>query len=254
MNNVKITILFFLLAIFSGCSESDITPNSAPGGNNIGNGGSLARFSLAHNRLYIVDDYMLKAFSLADPMHPQAIDSLEIGWGTETIFGMGDSLLFIGTQQGMHILAINDDGSIEFLSTYEHIVSCDPVVAQDTLAYVTLRSENLCQQGADVLEIVDIRDLFNPQLLYRQSMINPHGLGIMDTLLFVTEGLHGLKVFDVNSPTQLEEISYLKEIHLVDVIPQNNLLIATGPRGIYQYDYSNPKNLKLLSVIGIKSP
>lgn len=245
--------LFSIMAVMLclSCADSDVSPNLAPGGNNVGSGGSLARFTIAHDKLYIVDNYTLKAFSLSEPMRPKAIDSLEIGWGTETIFGMGDSILFIGTQLGMHILSIKEDGSLEFLSTYEHIVSCDPVVAQDTLAYVTLRSENLCEQGADVLEVVDIRDLLDPQLIYRQPMINPHGLGISDTLLFVTEGLHGLKIFDINSPTDLEEITFLQNVHLVDVIPRSNLLIATGSEGIYQFDYSDPKNLKLLSLIPI---
>jgi len=237
-------IFWFAVACEGDSDNAHLAPNQQ------GQGGSLARFTLGNGFLYLVDSYQLLTFDLSDPMSPEKVHTADIGWDVETIFAM-DQLLFIGTQSGMHIYEINAEGHPEFLSTYEHIVSCDPVVAQDTLAYVTLRSENLCRDGADVLEVIDIRDLQNPEMLYQMDMINPHGLGIRDSLLFITEGAEGLKVFDVNAADDLEELSYIPEIKAFDVIPQSNLLIVTGPDGIYQYDYSDPENLRLLSTIPV---
>ena len=44
-------------------------------------------------------------------------------------------------------------------------------------------------------------------------------------------------------------VAHYKDINATDVIPFNNLLMMIGEDGIFQYDYSDPKNIKLLSQI-----
>lgn len=242
----QIQSLFFCSVVLFSCGneDNDFSPNSG----NQGAGGSLARFAIADGFFYLVDYNSLNTFDLSDPMNPQFISSEDIGFDVETIFIM-DSYIFIGTQTGMHIYEVDDSGKPSFVSVYEHIASCDPVIAQDSLAFVTLRTENICRDGMDVLEVIDIRDIKNPQLLHRKAMINPHGLGIQDSLLFVTEGMHGLKVYDVNAADQLQELQFIEGIAAFDVIPDKNLLIVTGEEGVSQYDFSDPSNLVLLSTI-----
>ena len=43
-----------------------------------------------------------------------------------------------------------------------------------------------------------------------------------------------------------------QNIHSYDVIPFRNVAIVVGSDGLYQYDYSDPKNLKLLSKIAVE--
>jgi hypothetical protein len=40
-------------------------------------------------------------------------------------------------------------------------------------------------------------------------------------------------------------------IQAYDVIPLGNILVMIGTDGLYQYDYSDPRNIKLLSIIPI---
>ncbi|UII19977.1 LVIVD repeat-containing protein [Fulvivirga ligni] len=245
----NITLFLFILVLFSQCEDSN---GSLAPSDQQGQGGSLARFTISNNYLYVVDIHRLITLDLENPMEPKFVSDINLATDSETIFFMKGNL-FIGTQTGLLIYKIGSDGTPEFLSKYEHVVSCDPVIAQDTLAYVTLRSENFCQQGVNRLEVIDIRDLTAPQLVHRVEMINPHGLGMVDSVLYVTEGESGLKIFDVNAADDIEELQFLPEIKSFDVIPLSHLLIVTGPDGIYQYDISDPVNMKLLSKISIES-
>lgn len=82
-------------------------------------------------------------------------------------------------------------------------------------------------------------------------MDNPHGLAIDGDILFICEGEYGLKVFDAGDKQSIDQnlLTHLKNIHAYDVIAIDSHLMMVGDNGIYQYDYADPANLKLLSII-----
>lgn len=84
-------------------------------------------------------------------------------------------------------------------------------------------------------------------------MTNPHGLGIDETTLFICDGNDGLKAFDASDVNTIDKnlLAHYKNINATDVIPYNNTLIMIGSDGLFQYDYTNPKTIKLLSTIPI---
>ena len=127
------------------------------------------------------------------------------------------------------------------------------IFVDDKYAYVTLRSANTCQAGANVLEVINIENPTQPTLVKSYPMTNPHGLGIDQRMLFLCDGDDGLKAFDANDVMDLSNnmVAHYKGINATDVIPFNNLLMMIGEDGIFQYDYSDPKNIKLLSQISI---
>jgi len=102
------------------------------------------------------------------------------------------------------------------------------------------------------LDIVDIKDPKNPSLIKSFPMQNPHGLAVDGNNLFICEGNFGLKSFDITNPLQPIEREFIKDVVSYDVIPNNKKLIVTGKNGIYQYDYSEPKKLQLISKIPIE--
>lgn len=221
-----------------------------------GTGGSMARFTLQKQHLYAVTNSDLLVFDIAFPAHPQQVQQLSIGWAIETIFPFQDVLL-IGSQTGMYIYSTEDPSSPYRLSLFEHLRSCDPVVAEGQTAYVTLREGSLCPGGRNQLDVLDISDLTNPQLIRSFPMSNPHGLGIKENILFICEGEGGLKVFDAaklanRENKELPLIKHFKDIHAYDVIPLYNLLLMIGSEGLFQYDYSDLENIELLSVIPVE--
>jgi hypothetical protein len=179
-------------------------------------------------------------------------DSVDVPRSMETLYRMG-SKLFIGTTTGMLIYDINIPGKPVQISSYDHITACDPVVVDDKYAYVTLRTGNMCTNGRNLLEVIDISSITNPYLVKSYPMFNPHGLGVDGDLLFICDGDAGLKVYDKSDPLQIlnNQLAHYKDFNTFDVIPLNNVLMLIGKDGIYQYDYSDPKNIRQISHLKI---
>ena len=163
---------------------SSFAPESSPSVQT-GVGGSMARFTIMKDHLYSIDNSHMQVFDISDLDNPVPGVNLNIGWGIETIFPYKDNL-FIGSQSGMIIYDNADPAFPTHLSTFEHIVSCDPVVVENDIAYVTLRGGSGCRNDfSNQLDVIDISELSNPKLLKSYPMTNPHGLGIENGTLFI---------------------------------------------------------------------
>jgi hypothetical protein len=232
---------------------SSFAPESSVPMVQTGIGGSMARFTIMKDHLYSIDNSNMMVFDISNLDNPVPGAKLNIGWGIETIFPYKDNL-FIGTQTGMIIYDNSDPDFPTHLSTFSHIMSCDPVVVENDIAYVTLRSGTDCRNNfTNQLDVIDVSNLKNPVLLKTYPMTNPHGLGIDNGVLFICEGTAGLKVFDATDINQISShlLAYFGDIHAYDVIPYNNNLIMIGESGLYQFDYSDKENIKFISMIPI---
>jgi len=227
--------------------------NDATPGSNTGTGGSMARFIINNNVLYTIDINDLILFDVTTSTSPVSIGKFGVGWNIETVF-IARNHIFIGSQNGMYIYSLADPKNPQYVSMYWHATSCDPVVVQGDYAYVTLRTGTFCPQDVNRLDVVDVKDLSNPQLLKSYPMFNPHGLGIDDEILFLCDGDEGLKVFNASDPMTItsHQIAQFKNINAYDVIPLGEILLMIGTDGLYQYDYSNVQDITLLSKIRMK--
>jgi hypothetical protein len=239
----------------SVASNSPVSANKAPGASGVG--GSMARFSIVDNYLYAVSNQELIPFDITNTVNPILHKKVNLNWGIETIFPYKNKL-FIGSTTGMHIYDKTNPAEPKWLSTYNHFKACDPVVVYDKYAYVTLRSTNgvtRCGQiNSNQLDLIDIEDPEYPKLVKSFDMEGPAGLGIDYPNLFICEGDKGLKVFSMADPINIDKnkLSEFKNLDAFDVIPLGKKLMVIGKDGLYQYDYSDPKNLKLLSTIKAK--
>ncbi len=245
---------FLATAEFSVNSFYDAGAPRSGGGSSSGVGGSMARFTIAGHYLYTVDSYNLSVFDIVNLDDPVAGNTVEISWDIETIFPYGDKL-FIGSRAGMYIFNASNPESPYLLSKFEHVRSCDPVIADKNIAYVTLRSGTECEGFTNQLDVIDVTSLENPTLMKTFAMQNPHGLGKDDNLLFIAEGEYGLKVFDASDPLLIGErlLEHYDNIHAYDVIPLDGILLMTGDDGLFQYDYSDPENIQFLSKISVNA-
>lgn len=209
----------------------------------------MARFAIRDDFLYAVSENSLHIFNLKERSRPRFVQTLDIGWGIETIFSYRD-LLFFGTRTGMLIYRIADPENPIYLGEHQHIYSCDPIVVEDGYAYVTLRTQGECRRGNNELHIYDIKDPTSPLLIKSYPMKNPWGIGVDRMKLFVCDGKYGLKIFDANNPEQLQHIETIDYINGYDVIPNDRVLIVSARDGIYQFDYS-ANQLKMLSRIPV---
>lgn len=215
----------------------------------IGVAGSMARFSLYNSHLFVINGSDLKVFDRGVTL--SEINNQYISWGIETLFPYEDKL-FIGGNRGMYIYDVSNPTIPQYISSYEHINSCDPVVVSGDYAYVTLRSGTECENFTNQLDIIDISTIETPELLKSYPMFNPHGLGIsQDDILFLCDGDDGLKVYNAADKNNIQLIEHYADLHAYDVIPLGNSLFMIGQNGFYQYDYSNLEDIHLISTIPV---
>jgi hypothetical protein len=230
-------------------SNGSGSPQAVP----TGIAGSMAAFSVVGDYLYVVEENSLKVFGIHVPSQIDFLQTNHFSWGIETIFPYGSNL-FIGTQNGMHIFNNSNPAAPVWIAAFAHATACDPVFVDGDIAYVTLRDGQECETFTNQLDVVDIGDLHNPELMRSYPMDNPHGLAIRDDVLFLCEGESGLKIFDVRDPMTIDrnQIEHLRGFQAYDVISlDDDHLLLVGEDGLYQFDPSDPRNVKTLSVIEV---
>lgn len=225
---------------------------AAPAASPVGMGGSMARFALVNQNLYTVGMNELNVFDISNSQSPAFTSTQQIGWNIETIFPFQQKL-FIGSTAGMFIYDISNPNQPVKQSQFSHVQSCDPVIADNKYAYVTLRSGTVCQGFTNQLEVLDIANIQNPQLLKTYQLTNPHGLSKDGDYLFICDGAAGLKVYDAKDVNNLKLLTTLGNMETYDVIAWNNVALVVAKDGLYQFDYSNISNIRLLSKITLKN-
>jgi hypothetical protein len=105
------------------------------------------------------------------------------------------------------------------------------------------------------LHVLDIKDPYKPELVKAYPMSSPHGLALTENFLYLAEGIHGLKSFDVSDVLKIDEnrMEHLRSMKSVDIIPGPKSLIIIGPDGVCQFDYSKPHRLMPLSCLQVKN-
>lgn len=244
-------LLFVIAMAMNGCYKSDSgSPAMDNGGSTTGKGGSMAKFSIINDHLYLINDSSLVVYSVSNAANPSQINKINVDFGIETVFALKEKL-FIGSISGVYIYDISNPNNILFLSKYEHITSCDPVVANDTLAFATLNSRSTCRWNNNVnqLDVIDIRNVVYPTWLSSVPYVDAKGLGIDSTYVFVCIGAEGVQILDFSNPYQLVRVSGVLGINAYDLILKDKIMYLVGKDGLFQYDYTDIHQIELLSNI-----
>ncbi len=231
MKKYIVKLLVFLVIISCESDSTNIESQSSTDGQ----GGSLARFTLKGDYLYTVDDSGLNVFNIINTEDPVKVNAIPVGFNIETLFGYKD-YLYIGSQNGMFIYDLENPEFPKKLASVEHFTACDPVIANDTHAFVTLQSTSFCGNDINVLEVYDVTTITNPILVNSRNLTGPRGIGLYGNYLFVCDD--EIKVFDVSAPEESKLVTSINKFAF-DVIIRNDLLIAIGSSGLYQYQLSN---------------
>lgn len=232
---------------FSGAAQNNSAGAAA---SPIGTGGSMARFTIVNDYMYAVDHHTLRYISLKNERDPVNAGEMFAGYDIETIYPFKDKL-FLGSMGGMFIYDISNPVNPVQQSTFVHARACDPVIADDDYAYVTLRAGTNCGPTENELQIIDIKNLQSPSLAKKYPMTGPYGLGKDGKLLFICDGKDGLKVYDASDVNNLKLVKTIGGIDTYDVIALNKIALVVAKDGLYQYDYSNASDIELLSKITI---
>lgn len=229
-----------LLLSDSRAMSGGMAASASPGVQN-GIGGSMARFGLLNDRLYTVSWSDIKVFQTTDPSLPVYRNTIQLDQGDiETIFPYKNRL-FLGSQTGMFIYDVSDKDNPRKLGQFTHARACDPVVADDTHAFVTLRTGTRCIGNLNQLDVIDVTNLMAPRLVKTYPMKGPAGLSKDGNLLFICDGTDGLKIYDATKPDNLALLKTIPLAEAYDVIAWNRIALTVTKDGIHFIDYSNPQ-------------
>ena len=217
----------------SGDSQAGAPGNSNGGGSSDGQGGSMAVFALKGNYLYTVDTNYMHVFQISDPTNPVKVNDVYIGFNIETLYSL-DNYLFVGSQNGMFIYDVSNPENPTFMSQAEHFTACDPVVANQTHAFVTLHSNTNCGNNINTLMVYDIQNIQQPELIHQRNLVSPKGLALYENYLVICDD--ELKIFDITNPAEPTLAKSFNKSYK-DVVIYNNILFAFGTSQITQYTW-----------------
>lgn len=211
-------------------------------------GGSYATFAIIDTFLYFVDYTSLVTLSISTPEEPVELSRCEIGWAIETLYPLGE-YLYIGGTTGMYAVDRSDPARPVLAGQLEHFEACDPVVVQDTIAFVTLRGGNRCGNGKDELLVVSVADPEKPRLLQEHKTLTPYGLAAADTLLYVANGSNGYRLYRIKESVTPILMKAWDTPQVKDFILRENRLYVMGFSGIDIMDVTNPESPETISSI-----
>jgi len=245
-----IGLLLSISILLFACNASDDAGrvnDSNNSNNKVSKGGSTTRFTIVDEFLYVVEEQTLKTFDISNTASPELIDTVVLTDELETIFPYtfeGENVLLLGAKNGLHLFKIRADGTPNKGDNVvlTHARSCDPVIAQNGYAYVTLRSSVSdwgCNQGVNELQVMDISSIELPTRVKAIKMDGPKGLSFsQDGNALLVCDKNALKVFSLIDP----ENPKLEQEYLTakcdDILQYGEHYIVTGQDllEIYTFD------------------
>jgi hypothetical protein len=245
---ILLSSLFVFL--FSACSKDSSVSNTGGG---TGQGGSLARFTIVGNYLYTVDGEYLNVFDISSNSKMTYKNKVQIGFGIEAIYPFRDKL-FIASNTAMYIYSITNPETPTQESQAQHLTGCDPVVANDSVAYLTIHGGNRCGSQINQLQVYDVKNISNPIFKKSYTLTNPMGLGMYQQHLYVCDNGTGIRIYDISNPYNPIAKQILTGENFVDVIIVPNLtsqttLVCMLTDGVAFYDITDPTQIVKLGTV-----
>ncbi len=245
---MKKLLLFCLLVLLVACgNDSDSSPDLS----GAGQGGSLAKFTIAKNQVLVLTDFSVKQYDILNNGSLAFKNESFISDDLETIFPYGDNIL-IGSSSAVYFLGFNANDELELKGEFIHFTACDPVVASGTLAYSTLRSTGCRFDSQEVIDVIDFSDINNPFRVNSIPSESPFGLAIAGDYLFVCEK-GGISMFLRGNDGGLVSVGFFEiDGRLpIDIIPQDGFLIVRTDNGIYNVTYDPSGQMTILGSVRI---
>lgn len=226
--------------VYFDYAQQMIPPSAVPAsfaGNSSNGIGSVNRVVENNGYVYMVSRQNL--IIIDDRSSFSHVSTNSIGWDMETVYPL-DDLLFIGASTNVTVMNVSDPENPEWVSSFQHITSCDPVIPSDIedISYVTLRTgdENNCPGDENALLVLQMEDgWMNP--IQEIGMESPYGLTLIGDKLYVGEGMDGLKIFDATDRRRLVLEEWNTSVTAYDVLQhptRNDILLIAGPDGLDQ--------------------
>jgi hypothetical protein len=231
---------------------ADYATASSTAQSSTGIAGSEAVMTLIGDYLYAIpEEHSLGVVRVTDSTNPALITTFFAGYDLETIFPIQNNLL-LGSKEGVFVYSISNATQPTQVGEFKHGTACDPVIANASYAYVTLRSGTDCGGSANELDVLNSQNIVDATLVQSYPMTAPTGLCLDGSLLFVCDATV-VKVFDASNPGSLKLLSSVPVNNPNDVIAANHVLLVVAAGGLYQFDYTDPSHVTAISYLSVNN-
>lgn len=237
--------------------SNQLIPQSTVPSSFAGNGtdikGTLNKIAVHQNYVYVIGNDCIFTFQ-DSPSNITKLNKEYVGSNLETIYPQNNNL-FIGTRFSMIVMSISNPSMPSYISEYNHPTSCDPVLPNGNVAYLTLRTGDFsgCSGDVNSISVLNISNVSNPIKIDEFTLASPYGMTLINTNLFVGEGANGITIFDATNPSSIVQTTHNASVKAFDIIKHptiNDVILTTGTNGLTQYkiDYTT-MNFQLMSTI-----
>lgn len=252
-----ITLFSFLLLMASCTTSEDSTPGTDVDGTTFPDvnalSGSYANMIAVADHLYVIGETDIITYKQQEDKSVTEVDRQTLGLNLESLF-YRKGVLFVGSSERMYICTLGTDYLPNLKSTTQYtdmpdVRPCDPIVANDEHAFVSLSSSAPADEDdcgiseVNQLRVFDISNLTAPAEVARLEMEGPKGMALDGDLLFVCEKENGLKVMDVSDATAPQQIIHFEGFETQDAVSTGTSVFIVGPSDLYEFDYTDRDNI-----------
>ncbi|MFM9949342.1 MAG: hypothetical protein ACKV1O_15500 [Saprospiraceae bacterium] len=208
-------------------------------------------FDIQGARLYLANTRSIRSFELTDPVAPaltgaafteNGVFQVEATPGFSAVIGNFTSLVF----------PLNANGVPETPFETQLFDGCLPVVSNAgyffSLENITAGCRNPSFAQGSMVRIIPISNpLPEAALIKTVSLADPRDVAIEGDLLFIADGLSGLKVFSIADLDHIQLLSHHSDLIATRVQVGENRLTVLSDTRLLVFDYSNPAALQLLA-------
>lgn len=213
--------------------------------------GSMAGMVLMNDYLYAITEmHSVGIVDISNAASPKLESNFFAGFDLQTIFPFQNKL-FLGSAVGMFMYDVSNPKQPVSLGEFTHGRACDPVITDGNYAYVTLHAGDGCGGNVNALHVIDVKDLLHTALVKTYELTKPTGLCKDGNLLFICDNT-AVKVYNAANPGKLQLLQQIPSKEPYDIIAADHKAMVVSNNGLYQYDYSNVNNIRLLSFLPTK--
>lgn len=208
-------------------------------------------FDIQDDKLYLANTRSIRSFELTDPLAPaltgaafteNGVFQVETAPGYSAVIGNFTSLVF----------PLNANGVPETPFETQLFDGCLPVVSYSgyffSLENISAGCRNPSFAQGSMVRIIPISNQFPEQALIKTvSLADPRDVAIEGDLLFIADGLSGLKVFSIADLDHIQLLSHHSDLIATRVQVGENRLTVVSDTRLLVFDYSDPTELQLMA-------
>lgn len=211
-----------------------------------------------NNMLYSCDHGTLKVFGIDGSSNANFVSSQTLfNFDQYNFITSGSRSLYVGAAVSINEFDISaNPGNPPIVRFYGVSLSCNRFTALDTFLFVPGFGGpkfGFCEPSNDLSLFRINTTRLSQNTVGRFFMTAPQHVAVMDSLMVLSEGAVGMKLFDVRNPAAFNVtsriISSIPNLHTTQSLLRKNLLISVGDDGVSQFDISNLPTIQPLSTL-----